>query len=188
MLDRVGGEVARATSVVRYARDSKFDRHRHGAGEEFIVLDGVFSDEWGDYPAGTYVRNPPGSGHAPWSEKGCTLFVKLRQFDAKDTERSVIDTRSAAWSPGLVEGLSVLPLHTFGPEHVALVRFAPGTVFQPHTHFGGEEVFVLDGVFEDEHGAYPAGTWLRNPHLSRHSPFSRQGCLIYVKVGHLQST
>lgn len=48
-----------------------------------------------------------------------------------------------------------------------------------------KEILVLSGVFEDEYGSYPAGTWLRSPHLSRHQPFSRSGCTIYVKTGHL---
>src|SRR5690606_19921646 len=77
MLDRVGDEVARATSIVRYAAGSHFDAHGHPGGEEILVLEGVFSDEHGDYPAGTYLRNPPGSRHTPFSREGCTLFVKL---------------------------------------------------------------------------------------------------------------
>jgi anti-sigma factor ChrR (cupin superfamily) len=185
MLDRLGEEVARATSIVRYAAGSRFAEHRHDAGEEFLVLDGVFADEHGSYPAGSYVRNPPGSRHAPRSEAGCTLFVKLRQFQPGDDRHVVIDTRAAPWRPGMVPGLSVLPLHSFGTEHVALVRWAPGTVFNLHAHAGGEEILVLDGTFQDEHGAYPKGTWLRSPHMSRHRPFSEEGCTIYVKTGHL---
>ena len=69
-LDRIGEEVARATSIVRYAPGSRFSAHTHGGGEEFIVLDGVFQDEHGDYPPGTYVRNPPGTRHTPGSEPG----------------------------------------------------------------------------------------------------------------------
>ena len=185
MLDRVGDEVARATSLVRYAPGSRFETHEHALGEEFLVLDGTFSDENGDYPIGTYVRNPPGSAHAPFSAEGCTIFVKLRQFDPADEQQVVIDTRNQAWQPGLVDGLSVMPLHTFKGEHVALVRWSPGTVFKPHMHFGGEEIFVLDGVFEDEMGQYPAGTWMRSPHGSRHSPSAPKGALIWVKTGHL---
>jgi len=185
MLEREGGEVARATTIVRYAPGSQFSSHVHGGGEEFFVLDGTFIDEHGVYPAGTYVRNPPGSEHAPYSENGCTLFVKLMQFDPADHERKVIDTRTAVWLPGLVEGLAVMPLHEFGTENVALVRWMPGTVFKPHTHFGGEEILVIEGTFEDEHGSYPAGTWLRSPSLSRHHPFTREGCTILVKVRHL---
>ena len=185
MLDRVGDEVARATSIVRYAPGSVFAPHTHELGEEFLVLAGTFEDDQGAYPAGTYVRNPPGSRHRPFSTAGCEIFVKLRQFQAGDDARVVIDTSQAAFRPGLVPGLTVLPLHEYGSEHVALVRWAPGTRFQAHTHWGGEEILVLEGTFSDEYGDYPAGSWLRNPHLSRHQPFSDEGCLIYVKVGHL---
>lgn len=184
-LDRVGGEVARATSLVRYAPGSVFPAHDHALGEEIFVLDGVFSDERGDHPAGSYVRNPPGSSHAPRSAQGCTIFVKLRQFDPADGERVVIDTTTAPWFRGLVPGLTVLPLHQFGGVSTALVRWAPGTRFLPHEHWGGEEILVLEGVFSDQDGDHPAGTWIRSPHLSRHAPWSDPGCLIYVKTGHL---
>jgi len=184
MLDRVGAEVARATSIVRYAAGSRFDRHVHDGGEEILVLDGVFSDEHGDYPAGTYVRNPPGTSHAPFSRSGCTLFVKLWQFAADDTEPVRIDTLTAAWHPGLVAGLSVMPLHEHDGVSTALVRWAPQTRFNTHAHPGGEEILVLEGVFSDEHGHYAAGTWLRNPRGSRHTPYTgAEGALIYVKVG-----
>ena len=185
LLDRVGDEVARATSIVRYAPGSAFAAHEHALGEEFLVLAGTFADEHGEYPVGTYVRNPPGSRHRPSSVSGCELFVKLRQFQPEDGSRVVIDTGRAEWRPGLVPGLSVLPLHEFGSEHVALVRWAPGTRFQAHTHWGGEEILVLEGIFSDELGEYPAGSWIRSPHQSRHQPYSEPGCLIYVKVGHL---
>ena len=184
MLDRMGGEVAKATSVVRYQPGSKFDSHRHEFGEEILVLQGVFSDEFGDYPAGTYMMNPPGSSHAPRSESGCTLFVKLRHLGADQEIREVIDTRVADWYPGLVPGLSVMPLMRQGLGST-LVRWAPQTYFNPHRHFGGEEIFVVEGVFEDEHGRYPSGSWIRSPHMSLHKPFSKEGCIIFVKTGHL---
>jgi anti-sigma factor ChrR (cupin superfamily) len=185
MLERDGAEVARATSIVQYEPGSSFSSHRHDLGEEFLVLDGVFEDENGQYPAGTYVKNPPGSMHTPFTNQGCTLFVKLRYMAADDKEHCVIDTRSAPWHPGLVPGLSVLPLSESGTSHTALVRWAPGTYFNPHRHFGGEEIFVIEGVFEDEHGRYPQGSWLRSPHMSAHKPFSVEGCTILVKTGHL---
>ncbi len=187
-LDRRGGEVARATSIVRYAPGSRFERHTHGGGEEILVLEGTFSDEAGDYPAGTYLRNPVGSSHAPFSAQGCRILVKLQQMHPADQKSLVIDSRRAAWVPGQVPGLTVMPLHAFGSEHVALVRWAPGTVFQPHGHPGGEEIVVLDGVFQDEHGTYPAGSWLRNPPGSSHRPWSEVGCTIWVKTGHLPVT
>ena len=186
MLDRVGGEVARATSVVRYAPGSRFDRHVHGGGEEILVLEGTFSDEHGDYPTGSYLRNPPGSSHAPFSADGCLLLVKLWQFGPGDNETVRIDTRQTPWRPGLVPGLSVMPLHEHNGVSTALVRWAPSTRFNTHRHPGGEEIFVLDGVFQDEHGRYPRHSWLRSPRWSQHTPFTGdEGALIYVKVGHL---
>lgn len=185
MLDRVGDEVARATSLVRFAPDSWFDAHTHGGGEEYFVLDGVFSDESGDYPAGTYVRNPIGTRHKPHTKDGCTILVKLHQFDPSDTAQFHVDTKAAEFRPGQIPGLEVLPLHTAVTESVVLVRWAPGTRLAPHRHQGGEEIFVLSGTFQDENGNYPAGTWIRSPHLSAHAPFSDEGCLIYVKTGHL---
>ena len=188
MLDRIGDEVARATTIVRFAPNSQFEAHTHGGGEEYLVLDGVFSDESGDYPAGTYVRNPIGTSHTPHvGAEGATILVKLHQFEDADQEQKVIDTKAAAFVPGSRPGLSVLPLHSVEGENVALVRWAPGTKFADHAHWGGEEVFVIDGVFQDEHGDYPAGSWLRSPHMSRHNPWSDKGCLIYVKTGHLPS-
>jgi anti-sigma factor ChrR (cupin superfamily) len=188
LLERIGDEVARATSVVRYAPGSRFARHGHGGGEEILVLEGTFGDDQGLYPAGTYLRNPPGSAHAPFSDSGCTLLVKLQQMHPDDQQRVVIDTHAAAWHPGLVSGLEVMPLHAFGSEQVALVRWAPGTHFQAHSHPSGEEIYVIDGVFQDEQGTYPAGSWMRNPPGSVHRPWSDAGCTIWVKTGHLPAT
>lgn len=188
MLDRAGNEVARATSIVRYAPGSGYSSHRHDGGEEILVLDGVFSDEHGDYPAGSYLRNPPGTSHQPFSKDGCTLLVKLWQFAADDTTQLVIDTQSQSWRQGLVPGLSVMPLHEHNGVSTALVRWAPNTQFNRHIHVGGEEILVLEGMFRDEHGEYPAGSWLRNPRYSEHTPFTGpEGALIYVKVGHMDA-
>jgi len=185
MLDRDGEEVARATSIVRYAPDSYFDAHTHGGGEEFLVLDGVFSDAMGDFPKGMYVRNPVGSSHKPYTKDGTTIFVKLQQFDADDQAFVRLDTNAAEWLPGSVEGLEVMPLHQYGTENVALVKWAPGTRFVRHRHMQGEEILVLSGVFADEEGVYSEGCWLRNPAGSEHTPYSDEGCIIYVKTGHL---
>ncbi len=185
LLERDGGEVARATSIVRYAPKSFFASHTHDEGEEFFVLDGVFSDEQGDFPAGMYVRNPPGSSHRPHSAEGCTLFVKLRQMDEDDSNHVVVDTNTAAWLPGLSEGLTVIPLYDRNSEDVALLRFEPETRLRRHDHPDGEEILVLSGSLEDEHGRYPKGTWLRNPPGSSHQPFSTEGCVIFIKTGHL---
>ena len=187
MLDRVGDEVARATSVVRYAPHSEFSSHTHNGGEEFLVLEGVFSDEHQSYSKGSYVRNPIGTSHTPKiGKEGATIFVKLHQFDRDDKEQKMIDTQNSPWQQGLVDGLTVMPLHEFKAEHAALVQWAPHTQFQVHKHWGGEEIFVLEGTFYDEYGRYPKGSWLRSPHMSQHTPFTKEdGALIYVKVGHL---
>ena len=187
MLDRLGDEVARATSLVRYAPNSEFPAHRHDGGEEIYVLKGEFGDEHGTYPAGFYLRNPIGTEHSPRvGVDGALIFVKLHQFAAGDGEQKAIDTTVQSWLPGLVDGLSVMPLHNHGNENVALVKWQPDTRFNAHTHFGGEEILVLDGVFHDDQGSYPAGSWIRSPHLSQHQPFTRaEGALILVKTGHL---
>lgn len=187
MLDRKGDEVARATSIVRYAPFSEFTPHIHTGGEEFIVLEGIFADEHQSYKKGAYVRNPIGTAHTPKiGKEGATIFVKLQQFHKADTQQKVIDTNSQPWRQGLVTGLTVMPLHEYEHEHIALVKWAPNTQFQSHQHWGGEEIFVLEGTFHDEHGSYPKGSWLRSPHLSQHNPFTKDdGALIYVKTGHL---
>lgn len=185
MLDRVGDEVARATTIVRYAPQSAFSAHTHGGGEEFLVLDGVFSDEHGDYGPGMYVRNPPGSSHTPKSVQGCTIFVKLWQMDKDDQEFVRIDTNTAQWQPDAVDGLEIMPLCSRKEESVALMRWKPGARSAPQTLVGGNEILVLDGTYADEEGSYPKGTWLRNPPGSTRTPFSKEGCTIYVKAGHL---
>mgnify|MGYP000099379944 CR=1 FL=1 len=148
------------------------------------MLEGVFSDETGNYPAGTYIRNPHNSRHSPFSNTGCTLFVKLGHFHPDDQEVVRVDTKGTPWLPGQGR-LSVMPLHDFKGEHTALVRWPKGEKFVPHTHFGGEEILVLSGEFIDEHGRYPEGSWQRSPHMSRHHPFVEQETVILVKVGHL---
>lgn len=184
MLERMGMEQAKATSIVRYTPNTRFATHRHDFGEEILVLDGELRDEFGHYPAGTYLMNPPGSSHAPYSETGCTLFVKLRHLGDEQRERELIDTNTAEWLQGLVPGLHVMPLMRQGSGST-LVRWEPNTYFNPHRHYGGEEIYVVDGVFEDEYGAYPKGSWIRSPHMSMHTPFSKEGCTIFVKTGHL---
>jgi anti-sigma factor ChrR (cupin superfamily) len=122
MLDRVGDEVARATSIVRYAPGTAFSPHTHPGGEEFFVLDGVFQDERGDYPAGSYVRNPPSSRHTPRSQAGCTIFVKLFQFDPANCSQVNIDTKLRdAVAPAGQPGVRRIPLFIDGRENVRLM-------------------------------------------------------------------
>ena len=181
MLDRIGDEVARATSIVRYAAGSSFHEHLHAKGEEFLVLDGVFSDEHGDYPSGTYVRNPPGSRHAPRSRDGCRILVKLRQFDPQDLDRVVIDTTDAkAWN-----GKSTLPLHRFDNERVEMVRVAAGETLELHAGDGGVEVLLVSGELTVEGRCLPAESWLRLPAGSGRDLVATDDCTIWSKRGHL---
>ena len=141
-LAREAAEQGHTTSIVRFDPDSYFSPHEHPMGEEILVLEGVFSDEYSDYPAGSYIRNPPGSGHTPFSKEGCVLLVKLDQFDSDDTEAVCIDTHTTTWLSG--EGkFQIMPLHEFDYESVALMNCPAHSKFPSHQHFGGEEVYVL---------------------------------------------
>ncbi len=183
-LAREEAEHGHATSIVRYDPGAAFSAHDHPLGEEILVLEGVFSDESGHYPAGNYFRNPEGYRHAPFSKEGCIILVKLHQFRTGDLEHVCIDTNKSRWMPGNGR-LEVMPLHEIEGESVALVRWPAGEQFKPHVHIGGEEIYVIQGELLDEHGRYPAGTWIRSPHMSSHHPFVEQDTLIWVKVGHL---
>jgi anti-sigma factor ChrR (cupin superfamily) len=189
MLDRIGEEVARATSFVRFAPESYFPHHEHGGGEEVFVLDGVFEDEYGRYPAGTYMRDPTGSSHAPFTKEGCTLYVKLWQFLPGDEKRVTTNTELGPWQTTDVPGLTIQPLHRFDSEQTRLLRLAPGNRLEHEVDAGGEEVLVLSGSFQDEQGTYPQGSWLRHPGSgqsgSKHSWVSDAGCTLLVKSGHL---
>ena len=177
-------EQGHATSVVGYDPEAKFSEHGHPLGEEILVLSGTFSDETGDYGAGTYFRNPEGFRHSPFSNHGCEILVKLHQFAKDDDSHVCIDTGKARWLPG--QGiLKVLPLHQFETESIALVHWPKGEQFHRHVHMGGEEIFVISGEFIDEHGRYPAGTWIRGPHMSTHTPYVEEETLLWVKVGRL---
>ena len=189
-LYREGGEFGPVTSIVKYDAGGKFRTHSHPQGEEIFVLEGEFCDDHGRYHAGTYLLNPDGTQHAPYSDQGCILLVRLRQYDGEDRKQVLINTNETSWHQGMVEGLTVLPLYSQMdyPENMALVRWQPETYFPQHTHPGGEEIFVIEGTFEDDHGVYPQGTWIRSPHMSIHRPYSKEGCLIYVRVGGLAAT
>lgn len=183
-LEKEFAESGRTTSLVQFMPGASFSPHTHPMGEELLVLEGVFSDETGDYPAGSYIRNPPGSSHKPFSKEGCVLFVKLDYFQPGDLESVKLQTHFSPQQQG-IGNLKVMSLHQYGTEGSALVFWPKGEVFQPHTHFGGEEIYVISGEFIDEHGRYPAGTWMRTPHMSKHFPYVEEDTLIYVKTGHL---
>ena len=186
MLDRIGNEVARATSIVRYAPHSHFSPHTHGGGEEFLVLDGVFQDEHGDYPAGSYVRNPPTTRHTPGSEPGCVIFVKLWQFDPADRTEVRIEAGKTAYrsAPGR-PGVELMPLFRDEREEVRLERWASGArveLFLPQ----GAEVLVLSGGFEERGEIFAEQSWLRLPaKATLQAKAGADGCRVWIKIGHL---
>ncbi|MDE2304396.1 MAG: cupin domain-containing protein [Gammaproteobacteria bacterium] len=185
MLERDGEEVARATSLVRYAPMSAFPAHLHAAGEEFLVLEGVFSDETGDFPSGWYVRNPPGSRHTPSSRPGAVILVKLRQMPPEERAPVRIDTRDPRRWQRIDDGLAVAPLYAAPWERVDLLRLAPGHAGAAENWPLGAEFYVVEG--EARVGGRPAsaGTWSRFPPASRVALASERGALIYRKSGHL---
>lgn len=186
MLERDGGEVARVTSLVRYAPASRFSTHTHTGGEEFLVLEGTFSDNHGDYPAGAYVRNPVGSSHTPHSEDGCLLLVKLWWMHPDDQTFVRIDTtREDLWRPAEAHGVEVMDLHHFEGGSDMLYRLDADAALPARELPRGEEIFVLDGACRDANGAYAEGCWLRSPIGAAPALRSSGGCRLYVKRGHL---
>jgi anti-sigma factor ChrR (cupin superfamily) len=184
MLDRIGEEIARATSLVRFAPGTSFPFHEHGGGEEIFVLEGMLEDEHGIYPAGTYIRDPVGTAHRPFTKDGCLLFVKLWQFAAGDTTRVVIDTRAGAWLSRGPIGPATRLLHEFDGEVTSLMYFPPGVQLEHHVHDMGQELLILEGTFSDADGDYPKGSWVRFPVGSAHAPYSTSGCTLMAKAVH----
>ncbi|HVJ53100.1 MAG TPA: cupin domain-containing protein [Aliidongia sp.] len=186
MLDRIGAEVARATTIVRYAPSSAFSPHTHGGGEEFLVLDGVFSDEHGDFPVGSYIRNPPTSRHTPGSAPGCTIFVKLWQFDPDDRTQVRLDTGTMDFTPASGrEGVETMPLFRDAHEEVRLERWAAGAEIHLPAP-GGVEILILEGMFDEGGENFEPQSWLRLPAGATLSARAgKEGCRLWIKTGHL---
>lgn len=186
MFDRVGEEKARATSLVRYAPQSYFPHHLHPEGEEILVLSGTFSADDQHYPAGWYLRNPPTSGHQPYSDEGAVIFVKLRQMVATESRHVAIDTRdNTNWQRQ--NHRDVCPLFADGTEQVSLQRLTAGeALFTDETIAGGAEILVLEGELIGDKQAYQRGGWIRLP-VGDYPPIKSglEGAIIYLKTGHL---
>lgn len=186
MLDRVGDEVARATSIVRYAPGSAFSAHVHSGGEEYLVLDGVFQDEHGDFPVGTYVRNPPGSSHTPGAAQGATIFVKLWQFDPEDRTAIVVRTDGATAQPAQGRpGVLTIALHQDARENVRIELWQADAEIVLDGH-DGLEVFVMAGGFRHDEEDFRPLSWLRlpvdQPLVAR---AGEHGAHVWIKSGHL---
>lgn len=183
MLDRIGGEVARATTIVRYAPDSKFSAHTHTGGEEFIVLDGVFQDEHGDFPEGTYVRNPPTTSHTPGSEPGCTIFVKLWQFDMEDRNQFRKNMAEELAAPA--NGVATAELHRDAQEIVTYSHVDAGATLT-NTDAGGIELLIIEGSLRESGETLGKGAWLRLPEGDPLSAVAgADGAKVWIKTGHL---
>ena len=183
MLDRIGGEVARATSLVRYVPDSKFSAHTHTGGEEFIVLDGVFQDEHGDYPTGTYVRNPPTTSHTPGSDEGCTIFVKLWQFDLDDRKQFRKTMAEELAAP--VNGVASAELHRDNFEVVTYSHLDAGATLS-NADTGGIEMLVISGSVIEGGETLGKGAWLRLPDGQALNGIAGDvGAKVWIKTGHL---
>lgn len=186
-LDRVGANDERVTTIVRYAPGSHFSPHTHDTGEEFIVLDGIFEDDYGHWPTGSYVRNPPTSRHQPGSEDGCIIMVKLGQFDLSDRTFVHIDTNKIDSVPDRNrKGVRVTPLFKDQFENVKIEYWEAGSEVEIDTS-GGAELFILDGSFEESGEQLNKHAWLRLPEgysTTFHS--GPEGTKVWIKTGHLK--
>jgi anti-sigma factor ChrR (cupin superfamily) len=180
-------ESGQVTTFVRYLPGSSFPEHDHPEGEEIFVIKGTFSDHLGDAQEGTHLLNPEGFRHAPHSESGCLILVKLRQYGGDGREFHRTQTNAMAWEATGLRGIEQKILYKDDrfPDVTRLERWAPGTAPGPRQFPGGIEVFIIEGAFEDAEGRYPGGTWLRLPAGATLDARSDNGCVAYVKTGAL---
>ena len=185
-LHRVGpAEAGQVTSIVQYQPGAQFPAHDHPEGEEILVLDGIFSDEHGDWPAGTYLLNPEGFRHSPFSKDGCLLFVKLRQFPGRDRQHIALQTRDEAWRPSVRKTCSWKKLYAQEPytDFMRLERWDSPQEMGQLNFPQGAELLVLEGGFADGQGHYPVHAWLRIPAGGTLTPVSDAPCEVYIKEG-----
>lgn len=187
-LDRIDNEADRVTTIVRYAPDSSFSPHIHTGGEEFIVLDGIFEDDYGDWPTGSYIRNPPTSKHQPGSKGGCVIFVKLAQFQEDDrtfihADLNKLGSVNEADRPGV----RVSPLFKDEHEDVRLEYWEANTTVE-FDAAGGAEFLVLDGGFTESGDELRKESWLRVPiNTLVTAQTGGHGAKVWIKSGHLVS-
>lgn len=178
-------ESGQVTSVVRYQPGASFPSHNHPDGEEILVLEGIFSDEHGDWPAGTYLLNPEGFRHSPFSREGCTLFVKLRQFPGTDRRHVAMQVNDESWTGTARRGVTRKALYAQEgyTDQMRLERWESPSATGPLNFPQGAELFVLEGRFADQSGSYRRHTWLRIPAGGSLTPCSNESCELYIKEG-----
>lgn len=167
------------TALIKFDKASNLKNSSQINSVEIFVLDGIYSNEFGDFEKGTYLKLPKEDESKVFSKEGCEIFRKKNYPQIKD-EKIIVDTSNSFWRPGQ-GNLQVMPLS----EQTALVKWPKDEIFIPHTHWGGEEILVLKGEFKDEHGSFKIGTWIRSPHLSSHHPYVKEETIILVKTGHM---
>ncbi|BBB25821.1 cupin domain-containing protein [Amphritea japonica] len=191
-LAREEAEQGHATSIVCYEPGASFSSHGHPKGEEILVLEGVFSDQTGDYQAGTYFRNPEGFSHAPFSKEGCTILVKLHQFQADDSAHLAIQTNNAKWHR-VNDSLEYLGLHHHKDEQVFMMRSGAELKVDLDEALKGLEIYVISGELLENGHRFSAGSWLRRPALNKklHND-SQEDCyqlgsdtVVWIKMNHL---
>ena len=185
-LHRVGpAEAGQVTSLVRYEPGASFPAHDHPDGEEILVLEGVFSDEHGDWPRGSYLLNPEGFRHAPFSRDGCLIFVKLRQYPGRQRQHLTLQTETLNWETSKHPGLQSKSLYQQSgfADHSRLEQWRADTAGITRSYAKGAEILVLDGELADASGRYGPGHWLRLPAGYKHSLHSQNGCRLYIKEG-----
>lgn len=178
-----GAETGQVTCLVRYGANATFHEHGHPGGEEILILDGTFSDQTGDWGAGTLLLNPEGFFHAPHSDQGCLLLVRLRQYAGPGRSRVALNTASLEWQDSGIPGLQVKQLYEQDgfADSLRQERWVPGAKPGVRNYPLGVEIYVLSGSFSDEGGSFGSGCWLRLPVGSSHTPMSTEGCELYIK-------
>ena len=186
-LERLQKESGHTTSIVKYAPETSFASHSHPLGEEIFVLEGVFSDESGDYPAGSYLRNPPGSRHAPFSKDGCVIFVKLNQFASTDLTqvRLQIELKAIQDNPEAKLLHKYQNPETGIREHTWLRSFTPGEIELPSGNAVPAELLVIEGRLQIGQVSLHPGSWFRTPNLASEAVCAEDKGLILIKAGHL---
>jgi anti-sigma factor ChrR (cupin superfamily) len=182
-------EAGQVTSLVMYEANADFHAHAHPGGEEILVLGGTFSDERGDFTAGTYLLNPQGYEHTPFSKDGGVIFVKLKQYPGDSRSQIVVETQNKEWIESTVPGVSIKMLyseHNY-PEEMSLQKWNKGASPGKLSYHDGAEILILKGSIQDEFGLHREMSWLRYPAGAEHTPSSPEGCEIYIKRGGVSS-
>lgn len=104
--------------------------------------------------------------------------------NADFTLKAVMDTHALTWEPSPMAGVDRQALDSVGDEVArasSLVRYAAGSGYSAHTHGGGEEILVLDGIFSDEHALV---RWAPNTQFNPHVHPGGEEILVLQGVFH----